>query len=588
MKQLRTLSQLAFLFLAGMFVPAAAQPVADAWAPAGGQAPVELRVIDPINGDVEFRPVHATLLPIGERGRVMLFATVNVHARAAWFEPAPIGAALPSTLYLNPDVVPVDRDPPITFNVGAWQYHEEETIFCSGHALSADGGIFVAGGTWFRSWRNLDTGASYSWIYGTPYTTRYSLPERLWSRGENMRGTGQTGSNRRWYGTVTRLGDQRMLVSSGYEVADIQERVPGQPVQHHGTTQNRSVEIMLAGGGGMVVSEHAATPREIWNPDYTHVFQAPYGPADGVPENTILMFGDAGVPVWFLPDQPSGAQRWFPLSAAPRPGAGGLDAPNHGTASVLLPLRQPNGAWGYANGSVLQAGGARASTMERSISIFELSSSTWWNADLGLRRRFPATVLLPDGKVLIVSGYDYAPSGQNPLLGNAHYLDLRPPSPGLATGTASSGEVRGYHNVALLLPDGRVLVGGGRTRGSAQGDPENEQPSFRYLHPPYLASGAPRPLITSAPQAIAYAADFTVQVEGGPISEVVLMGLGSMTHAIDMNQRYVQLATPSQGANSVVVTAPANVQTAPPGYYMLFVLNETRVPSVARFVRLVP
>ena len=58
-----------------------------------------------------------------------------------------------------------------------------------------------------------------------------------------------------------------------------------------------------------------------------------------------------------------------------------------------------------------------------------------------------------------------------------------------------------------------------------------------------------------------------------------------MTHAFDMNQHYVQLATPSQTASTVQVTGPANIQTAPPGHYMLFVLNESRVPSVARFVR---
>jgi hypothetical protein len=574
------------LLLIGAVAPLAAQQAVDAWVPEGSQAPIALRVIDPVNGDIEFKPVHATLLPIGERGRVMLFATVGVHARAAWFEPAPIGTPLSSPFYLTPDRVPVDRDPPITLNLGAWQYHEEETIFCSGHALTSDGGIFVAGGTWFYSWRNLLTGESIGWIYGLPYTTQYSLASRQWARGENMRGVGETGSNRRWYGTVTRLGDERMLVSSGFELADIQVRAPGQEVSHHGTTQNRSIEIMLPGGGGMVVSDHATTPRAIWNPDYTHVFQMPYGPADGVPANTMLMFGDAGVPVWFLPDQPDGS-RWFPLSGAPRPGAPGLDTPNHGTASVLLPLRQPNGAWGYANGSVLQAGGARGSTMERSISIFEISSSTWANFDLGIRRRFPATVILPDGKVLVVSGYDYNALGQNPLLRNAHYLDLRPPA-SLATGTAASQEIRGYHNVALLLPDGRVLIGGGRSRGSAQGDPEDEKPNFRYLHPPYLASGAPRPVIASAPQTIGYGAQFTVQIENGPVSEVVLMGLGSMTHAIDMSQRYVQLDAVAQGDSAVQVSAPPNVQTASPGHYMLFVLNQNRIPSVAKFVRLAP
>jgi hypothetical protein len=385
---------------------------------------------------------------------------------------------------------------------------------------------------------------------------------------------------------VTRLGDERMLVSSGFELADIQSRAPGGEVGHHGTTTNRSIEVMLPGGGGMVVSQHGETPREIWNPDYTHVFQMPYGPADGVPANTILMLGDAGIPVWFLPDQPAGS-RWMPISAA-RPGAPGMDAPNHGTASVLLPLRQPNGAWGYLNGSVLQAGGARGSTMERSISIFEISSTTWWNGDLGVRRRFPATVLLPDGKVMVVSGYDYNPVGENPFLRNAHYLDLGNPAMPFATGAAASGEIRGYHNVALLLPDGRVLIAGGRSRGSAQGDPEDEKPNFRYLHPPYLASGAPRPAIIAAPQTIGYGSTFTVGVAGGPVSEVVLMGLGSMTHAIDMNQRYVQLVATPDGARAVQVTGPANVQTAPPGYYMLFVLNQNRIPSVARFVRVAP
>jgi hypothetical protein len=79
-----------------------------------------------------------------------------------------------------------------------------------------------------------------------------------------------------------------------------------------------------------------------------------------------------------------------------------------------------------------------------------------------------------------------------------------------------------------------------------------------------------------------------VEFSGGPISEVVLMGLGSMTHAIDMNQRYLQLATPVKGTTSAEVTGPENIQAAPPGYYMLFVLNESRIPSIARFVRVVP
>jgi hypothetical protein len=571
---------LACFFLAGLSASALAQQAVDAWAPQGTQPPIELRVDDPVNGNIQFRPVHGTLLP---DGRVMLFATVGVHARAAWFVPTPIGDPLPASVQLTPDFVPVDIDPPISYTDPATgnRLHLEETLFCSGHTLSADGGIFVAGGTLLYSLYEAATQTTVNYIYGMPNVTEYSLATRTWRRGENMRGTGETGSNMRWYGTVTRLGDQRMLVSSGFELASVQVRRPNQPVEHHGSSPNRSIEVMLPGGGGAVVSTHAETPRDIWNPDYTHAFQVPYGPPL-VPANTILMFGDTGVPVYFLPDGAPGA-RWIPLSGAPRPGTRSADAANHGTASVMLPIRAANFEWGYANGSILQAGGGRESQMERSIDFFELSTAAWAQGiDLGVRRRYPATVLLPDGKVLIASGYD-ATYG-NPTIRNAHYLDVRPPA-SFATGTAAQGETRGYHNVALLLPDARVLIAGGRSRGET--GPEDEKPNFRYLLPPYLASGQARPVITSAPQSISYASTFSVDFTGGPVSEVVLMGLGSMTHAFDMNQRYVQLATSSQSASTVQVTGPADVQTAPPGYYMLFVLNESRIPSVARFLRVV-
>lgn len=573
----------AFLALLVLIGTAAAQQVVDGWAPNAAQAPIELRVNDPINGSIQFRPVHATLLP---DGRVMLFATVGVHARAAWFVPTPLGAPLPALVQLTPDHVPVDVDPPISYTDPATgnRLHLEETLFCSGHTLTADGGIFAAGGTLLYSLYEASSQTTVNWIYGMPNVTQYSAATRTWLRGENMRGTGETGSNLRWYGTVTRLADERMLVSSGFELASVQVRRPGQPVEHHGASQNRSVEVMLPAGGGTVVSSHAQSPREIWNPDYTHAFQVPYGPPL-VPSSTVLMFGDAGVPVYLLADAPPGAG-WIALGNQRRPGTVGAQAPNHGTASVLLPMRSANFEWGYANGSVLQAGGGLGSQMERSIDFFELASGTWGQGiDLGVRRRFPATVLLPDGKVVVVSGYDA--TGSNPLVRNAHYLDLRPPA-SFATGAAASGETRGYHNVALLLPDGRVLIAGGRSRGSEPGDPEDESPSFRYLLPPYLASGQSRPVITAAPQTIGYGSSFTVEFSGGPVSEVVLMGLGSMTHAFDFNQRYLQLATQGQSASTVQVTGPADIQTAPPGHYMLFVLNEQRVPSVAAFVRAVP
>jgi PKD repeat protein len=54
-----------------------------------------------------------------------------------------------------------------------------------------------------------------------------------------------------------------------------------------------------------------------------------------------------------------------------------------------------------------------------------------------------------------------------------------------------------------------------------------------------------------------------------------------------MDQRLVGLAYTS-GAGSLNVTAPPNGNIAPPGYYMLFMLNSAGVPSVASFIRLSP
>ena len=136
--------------------------------------------------------------------------------------------------------------------------------------------------------------------------------------------------------------------------------------------------------------------------------------------------------------------------------------------------------------------------------------------------------------------------------------------------------------------DGRVFVAGGRCRSEiAPPDAEDEKPTFRYLYPSYMFAG--RPAITAAPTTIGYgaSASFDVAYAGGPVTEAVLIGLRSMTHAFDANQRHVELAlsgTPT--ATGATVIGPPDRQTAPPGHYMLFVLNQSHVPSIARIVRL--
>jgi hypothetical protein len=82
-----------------------------------------------------------------------------------------------------------------------------------------------------------------------------------------------------------------------------------------------------------------------------------------------------------------------------------------------------------------------------------------------------------------------------------------------------------------------------------------------------------------------YGETFTLQVDG-TIARVALMRCGSVTHGYDSDQRYIGLAFSQQG-DQLTVTAPPDGATAPPGYYMLWVVDAAGVPCErAQFLHL--
>jgi hypothetical protein len=147
---------------------------------------------------------------------------------------------------------------------------------------------------------------------------------------------------------------------------------------------------------------------------------------------------------------------------------------------------------------------------------------------------------------------------------------------------ATQAEDRAYHSTAILLPDARVLSAG--DDGAPINDPRYTNDAIEIFSPTYLFRG-PRPIIGAAPATITWGQNFTITTPSS-VTQAVLIAPGANTHGNDMHQRYVPLVF--TGSGSLNATAPPNANVAPPGYYMLFLLNSAGVPSVSKWIRLVP
>ena len=194
-------------------------------------------------------------------------------------------------------------------------------------------------------------------------------------------------------------------------------------------------------------------------------------------------------------------------------------------------------------------------------------------------RSFFNLTTLPDGTVLATGG-ETDKNGGN--LSNAVYpAELWSPQTQTWMTMGSMHTPREYHSTAVLLPDGRVLQSG---MGADFGNVPDEM-TAEFYSPPYLFKGA-RPTITQAPAQVSYGQNFFVATpDNATIASAVLIRTGAATHFFDMNTRFVPV-TFQQAAGGLTISAPANSNLAPPGYYMLFIVNANGVPSIAPFVQL--
>jgi hypothetical protein len=225
---------------------------------------------------------------------------------------------------------------------------------------------------------------------------------------------------------------------------------------------------------------------------------------------------------------------------------------------------------------VLAVGGVRPRTDEATdtAEMLDLTSPTpRWRpiAPMHHERLYHNAVLLPDGDVLIVGG-----GLAKQFVGPVYSAELFDTETETWQEVAAQSAPRIYHSSAVLLPDGRVL-----SAGQNDGD---QQTTAEIYSPAYLFRG-PRPIITSAPKRARYDAQISIQTpDAADIERVALVRPGSVTHSVNFDQRYVDLHF-TTGEEALSAHVPRTSSEAPPGMYMLFVVDGDGVPSVAKWVK---
>jgi Domain of unknown function (DUF1929)/Glyoxal oxidase N-terminus len=499
--------------------------------------------------------IHAALLPTG---KVMFFGPPAKRTETNWSHAILWDPVTGQQELVNPPLAPDPMD---------GGKLKPANIYCSGQALLADGQLLLAGGT-------LDRLGPGGVARGLKKVYSFNPFDKTWTEQPDM-------AEGRWYPTQTLLPDGRQVIISGAKVFENDE----DPADDNNTIEifnpapNRNQQGTITELSG--VRGVGAAPPHSNGELYPHMFVMPSG--------RTLVAGPDPADSWYL-ETPGGDGA--PIEWEPAPD--GTIRRTYGN-SVLLP--PPPGATTPSN-TVMQIGGfTRGTGMQPALDSTEVlaeNGSSWvkTNPDLNMNRAHQNTVLLPDGSMVAVGG---GPGGTtedpDPFYGTTEdHKQVELYDPTAAAGDrwrlgAAQADARAYHSVAVLLPDGRVISAG--DDGNTPKSIAHALDTAEVYEPPYLFKG-PRPTISWSPSATSWGRKFAVQTPNAGIDRAVLIAPGATTHAADMHQRYVPLELEHRSQGGVELTAPANANVAPPGYYMLFLVNDAGVPSIAKFILLMP
>lgn len=541
-------------------------------------------------GDADGKPfvlpeyaIHASMMPTGE---ILYFGREPLNpdrSRSNLGDAAIFNPATGESRQVTP--------PPIPENPDDQGQPMPAAIFCAGQAILSDGRILIVGG-------NLNDPA----VTGNPnnaglkHTFLFDPWTETWRLGPQM-------PIGRWYPTVTKLSSGDFIILSGLDET-------GQ-----GST-NPTMELYRPDGsiGSLTTLRGGYRGPSL----YPGMFTLPNGnvaiASPGAGDSAILDTAKAL--------NPSTSQGGAWREIVPGPGE------HYGGAAALEPqMGAFGGSWQIiAMGGTPNLPGRQFATRNVERLDARPGAEKWQIPDpqeqLNEGRNYLNDVLLPDGGLVVVGGGSGADTTHNPgdLPQNNYFItDPAPPElrqvelrrPGEKTWRlgAAQQEWRTYHSTASLLPDGRIFsAGDDYHEGPDAFDPEPDsvrRDSAEIYWPPYLFNGdscAPRPAIravgATAPPAdpdapwatLTYGEAFGIFTEHARAGmQAALVAPSQTTHSLDMNQRVVPLkVTKVTRVGGLNVLAPAAAGIAPPGWYMLFVVDADGTPSIARWVKLVP
>ncbi|HMS56635.1 MAG TPA: DUF1929 domain-containing protein [Fimbriimonadaceae bacterium] len=474
---------------------------------------------------------------------------------------------------------------------------DHSQIFCSGHTWTYDGKLFAAGGHRMVGTNGQDYGGYGTYLFD-PEDDSFPFNGPLTAYPGDTYDPGEFG---RWYPTCFQLPNRHIVIMAG-------TRVKTSP-----PTVNDYMEIWApaAGEEDSFIARLDDQEREV-DGYYPHTFIHPTNGdlviAGG--EYTEIQSGNEVVTF-------RGAYKRLDLLslAFGTPGSSYLVLP---PANEIANVRRSYSSSVMIGGIVYRSGGAGTGSDNPATAVPAVKTSLKWNlnltsgwwsniADMNVERKNHTLVALPDGKILAMGGNRLfnnsadiegdieaaTPELYNPS-NNSWTAMAVPPEDSLEDPAQIIG--RPYHSTSLLLPNAKVIIAGGEQEGVNNNLKQESKRSAHIFSPPYGGRDdwetvrPSKPIILGSGMDTVYygetlAAKFLTP-SGRNGNKVVLLSIGSTTHAFNANQHtYVLYDGENLPLNDfVTLNGPTDPNKCPPGYYMMFAVDTTGIPSEAEML----